>query len=92
MFVRDVVGERFEHADTLSGLDPKSALQEEVQALRMPTPRYRVVSVKGTPHDQVFEGWKCSWARTRSGRGEGRNKRAAERGSGGPRAGGAPGK
>jgi ribonuclease-3 len=76
--VRDVVGERFEHADTLSVLDPKSALQEEVQALRMPTPRYRVVSVKGAAHDQVFEV-EVVVGEDALGRGEGRSKRLAER-------------
>ena len=76
--VKEVVRERFEHAETLSGLDPKSALQEEVQALRMPTPRYRVVAVKGAAHEQVFEV-EVLVGEEALARGEGRSKRLAER-------------
>jgi ribonuclease-3 len=80
--VKEVVRERFEHADTLSGLDPKSALQEEVQALRMPTPRYRVVAVKGAAHEQVFEV-EVLVGEDALARGEGRSKRLAERAAAG---------
>jgi ribonuclease-3 len=80
--VRDVVRERFEHADTLSMLDPKSALQEEVQALKMPTPRYRVVAIRGAAHDQVFEV-EVLVGEEALGRGEGRSKRMAERAAAG---------
>ena len=76
--VTDIVRERFEHADSLSVLDPKSALQEEVQALRMPTPRYRVVSVRGHASEQVFEV-EVLVGEDPLGRGEGRSKRVAER-------------
>jgi ribonuclease-3 len=76
--VQDVVRERLEHADTLSVLDPKSALQEEVQALHMPAPKYRVVSVKGAAHEQVFEV-EVVVGEDALARGEGRSKRLAER-------------
>jgi ribonuclease-3 len=76
--VSEVVRERYEHAETLSAADPKSALQERVQAQGMPSPTYRVVEVRGTPHDQVFviAVMVGEWALAQ---GEGRSKRQAER-------------
>jgi ribonuclease III len=76
--VSDVVKDRFEQAETLSAADPKSALQERVQARGLPSPIYRVVEVRGTPHEQVFqvEVWVGEQALAR---GEGRSKRFAER-------------
>jgi ribonuclease-3 len=76
--VRDVVGELFEHVETLSAADPKSALQERVQAQGMPAPTYRVVDVRGAPHEQVFEVEVMVGERGLA-RGEGRSKRMAER-------------
>ena len=35
--------------------DPKTRLQETLQALRRPLPSYRVVSVQGAAHQQTFE-------------------------------------
>mgnify|MGYP001547046276 CR=1 FL=1 len=59
-------------------LDPKSALQERVQARGEPTPTYRVVQTDGPAHDprfvvEVLVG-DCVLAR-----GEGPSKKAAER-------------
>lgn len=76
--VRDVVSELFEHVETLSAADPKSALQERVQAVGMPAPTYRVVDVRGTPHEQIFVVEVMVGDRG-LGRGEGRSKRLAER-------------
>jgi ribonuclease-3 len=78
VFVKDVVSERLEHADSLSVLDPKSALQEEVQAAGMPTPRYRVAATKGPAQDQTFEV-EVLVGDDVLGRGEGRSKKLAER-------------
>jgi ribonuclease-3 len=76
--VRDIVSELFDHAEALSAADPKSALQERVQARGMTAPTYRVVDVRGTPHEQTFV------VEVRVGEhglavGEGRSKRLAER-------------
>jgi ribonuclease III len=76
--VREVVRERYEHAETLSAADPKSALQERVQARGMPSPTYRLVEVRGTPHDQVFVIAVMVGERALA-QGEGRSKRLAER-------------
>ena len=76
--VVDVVRERYEHAETLSAADPKSALQERVQARGLPSPTYHLVEVRGTPHDQVFE-IEVTVGDHALARGEGRNKRQAER-------------
>ncbi|HLK38060.1 MAG TPA: ribonuclease III [Polyangiaceae bacterium] len=78
LLVQQVAAGRFEQADSLSVPDPKSALQELVQARRMPAPTYRVVQVRGAPHDQVFDVEVLVGARP-VGRGEGRSKRLAER-------------
>ncbi|MGO8997955.1 MAG: ribonuclease III [Polyangiaceae bacterium] len=77
-FVRVVVAEPMAEAERLGMRDPKSALQERVQAAGGAAPSYRVVSSRGPQHAQVFEvevlvdGEVC-------GRGEGRSKRLAER-------------
>jgi ribonuclease-3 len=76
--VGDVVKDRFDQAETLGAADPKSALQERVQARGLPSPTYRVVEVRGTPHDQVFEVEVVVGERALA-RGEGRSKRLAER-------------
>jgi ribonuclease-3 len=58
--------------------DPKSALQERVQATGGAAPRYRVISARGPQHDQVFEV-EVVVGEIVMGRGEGRSKRLAER-------------
>jgi ribonuclease-3 len=73
-----VVARGLGEAERLGIRDPKSALQEHVQAAGEPAPWYRVVSTRGPQHEQIFEvevvvgGNVCA-------RGEGRSKRLAER-------------
>ena len=76
--VRAVVDEPIVEADRLGMRDPKSALQEQVQADGFPAPWYRVVATRGPQHDQVFEVEVLVGDDVR-GRGEGRSKRLAER-------------
>jgi ribonuclease-3 len=76
--VRAVVNEPIALAERLGMRDPKSALQEKVQANGLPAPWYRVVGTRGPQHDQVFEV-EVLVAEEVRGRGEGRSKRLAER-------------
>lgn len=41
-------------ADSMVEHDPKSTLQERIQAAGGPSPRYRTVRVEGPPHDREF--------------------------------------
>ncbi|MCL2447326.1 MAG: ribonuclease III [Polyangiaceae bacterium] len=76
--VHDMVKGRIASADALATPDPKSALQERVQAGGAAAPVYRVVGIHGAQHEQVFE--VEVWVGERSvARGEGRSKRIAER-------------
>jgi ribonuclease III len=77
--VADIVADRVVEADSLASPDPKSALQERVQAHGMPAPTYRVVSVRGAQHDQIFEVEVLLGGDQAVARGEGRSKRLAER-------------
>ncbi|MCH2241691.1 MAG: ribonuclease III [Aquabacterium sp.] len=58
--------------------DPKTELQEWLQARKQPVPGYRIAATRGRAHDQVFvvecsvPGYKLQEA------GEGRSRRAAE--------------
>ena len=76
--VHDIVGELLEQAPALGVRDPKSALQEGVQARGLPPPIYRVVDVRGSPHEQVFVV-EVLVNDAAVARGEGRSKRLAER-------------
>ncbi len=76
--VRMVVAEPMAEAERLGMRDPKSALQEQVQAAGGPAPRYRVVASRGPQHAQVFE-IEVVVNDEVLGRGEGRSKRLAER-------------
>jgi ribonuclease III len=78
LLVRDLVSGLFDKADALAMLDPKSELQERVQAAGMSAPTYRLVDVRGAPHDQFFEVEAIVGDRAVA-RGEGRSKRLAER-------------
>jgi ribonuclease-3 len=76
--VRDIVDELLEDVEILSVRDPKSLLQERVQARGLGPPSYRIVERRGPPHGQEFV------VEVRVGddvlaRGEGRSKRLAER-------------
>lgn len=57
--------------------DAKTALQEWAQGLGKPLPSYQTVTMKGPPHDPIFEV-KVSVAGCESVSGEGPSKRAAE--------------
>ncbi len=49
-------GEELETADpTALGKDPKTRLQEWLQARRIPVPEYQVVATRGEAHAQAFE-------------------------------------
>jgi ribonuclease-3 len=78
LLVREVIGDPLQEPEALSGRDPKSALQEAVQARGLPTPVYRVLGTRGPQHEQTFEV-AVLVADDEMGRGEGRSKRLAER-------------
>jgi ribonuclease III len=78
VLVREILGELLERAPSLGVRDPKSALQEDVQARGLPPPTYRVVEVRGAPHEQVFVV-EVTFGEGAVARGEGRSKRLAER-------------
>lgn len=86
--VADVVREPMQEVERLGSRDPKSLLQEQVQARGMPAPTYRVRGMKGPQHDPTFEvevlvepkgGADGAGAARVLGVGEGRSKRVAER-------------
>ena len=76
--VREVVREPLDSGEVLSTRDPKSLLQERVQALGRPAPAYRTVEVSGPAHDPRFVV-EVTVAGAPLARGEGRSKRLAER-------------
>lgn len=76
--VTEVVREPMEDASRLMGRDPKSALQERVQAFGLPAPVYRVVEMRGRKHEPEFEVEAVVGERLVAS-GVGRSKRLAER-------------
>jgi ribonuclease-3 len=76
--VHDIAGDLLAKAASLGVRDPKSALQEGVQGRGLPPPTYRVVEVRGSPHDQTFVV-EVVVNDVAVARGEGRSKRLAER-------------
>ncbi|HYC36900.1 MAG TPA: ribonuclease III [Usitatibacter sp.] len=53
--VERLLGERLQEGDGLPvGKDPKTALQEHLQARRLQLPRYAVQRTEGEAHDQTF--------------------------------------
>jgi ribonuclease-3 len=76
--VSDVVKDLLKRADALSLRDPKSELQERVQARGQGAPTYRIVEVIGPPHEQRFVV-EVLVGDQPVARGEGRSKRLAER-------------
>ena len=63
---------------TVSGKDPKTELQEILQARRLPLPEYRVVDTVGSAHEQDFIV-DCVMGNPKvSTRGQGKSRRAAE--------------
>lgn len=65
-------------SERLEVRDPKSLLQEHVQAQGMPAPTYRLVNTQGPPHEQVFMVEVLVNGTVRA-QGQGRSKRSAER-------------
>lgn len=76
--VEQVVREAMNEAPSLGSRDPKSLLQERVQASKLPAPVYRVRNVRGPQHDPTFEV-EAVVGEEVVGVGEGRSKRLAER-------------
>jgi ribonuclease-3 len=76
--VRDILGELLDRSASLAVRDPKSALQELVQGRGLPPPTYRVVEIRGAPHEQVFVVEVVVGDEVAAS-GEGRSKRLAER-------------
>jgi ribonuclease III len=64
--------------ETLAARDPKSELQERIQAEGRPAPRYRVAASLGPAHDPSFEV-EVFVDETVLARGRGKSKRLAER-------------
>jgi ribonuclease-3 len=73
-----VIREPMQEAARLETRDPKSLLQEQVQARGLPAPTYRVRGMRGPQHDPTFEV-EVIVADVVTGVGEGRSKRVAER-------------
>ena len=76
--VEHVVREPMREAAGLGTRDPKSLLQEQVQARGLPAPTYRVRGMRGPQHDPTFEV-EAIVGDAVLGLGEGRSKRVAER-------------
>jgi ribonuclease-3 len=74
----EVVREPLADAARLAGRDPKSALQERVQAFGLPAPTYRVIDSRGPKHEPEFEVEAFVGDRLIAS-GVGRSKRLAER-------------
>ena len=77
--VTRLLGEQIEAIEADSfGKDPKTELQEWLQARRVPVPAYRIVATRGQAHAQTFEV-ECAVPTLRlAEQGEGRSRRAAE--------------
>jgi ribonuclease III len=77
-FVERTLGEELRRADPIAAAaaDPKTMLQERLQAIREPAPQYKVIETLGPPHRRTFHvelQWNGGTAR-----GEGRTIKAAE--------------
>ncbi len=76
--VAHVVRDPMQEAAQLGSRDPKSLLQEQVQARGLAAPTYRVKGMRGPQHDPTFE-IEVMIGDEVLGVGEGRSKRVAER-------------
>jgi ribonuclease-3 len=76
--VAHVVRDPMQEAAHLGLRDPKSLLQEQVQARGLAAPTYRVKGMRGPQHDPTFEV-EVLIGTDVLGVGEGRSKRVAER-------------
>lgn len=77
-FVERTLGDDLRRADPIAAAaaDPKTMLQERLQAIREPAPQYKVIETLGPPHHRTFYvelQWNGGTAR-----GEGRTIKAAE--------------
>lgn len=61
-----------------SGKDPKTELQEILQARRLPLPEYKLIETAGFAHDQIFNVDCIIVSLKLSTRGQGKSRRAAE--------------
>lgn len=77
-FVNRTLGEDLRHADpvTAAAADPKTMLQERLQANHEPAPIYTVIETLGPPHHRTFHV-ELRWNGGAT-RGEGRTIKAAE--------------
>ncbi|MBK8215087.1 MAG: ribonuclease III [Myxococcales bacterium] len=76
--VREIVATRMARGEALDTRDPKSLLQEVVQAEGQPSPAYRVRETRGPEHEPTFVVEVVVRDQV-LGEGEGRSKRLAER-------------
>jgi len=76
--VRDIVGGAVEQVEHLAAPDPKSALQEKVQAIGKQAPTYRVAQMEEGRAETLFD-MEVLLDGEVIGRGRGRSKRVAER-------------
>lgn len=77
--VRGLLGELIGSTEVDSWTkDPKTELQEWLQARRISVPAYRITSTRGQAHAQTFEVECAVAALGLAERGEGRSRRAAE--------------
>jgi ribonuclease-3 len=77
--VQRLFGEIIETTDLAAwSKDPKTELQEWLQARRLPVPSYRISATRGQAHAQTFEVECTVPALNLAESGEGRSRRAAE--------------
>ncbi|NRF66846.1 ribonuclease III [Aquincola sp. S2] len=77
--VRQLFGELIASSEADSwSKDPKTELQEWLQARRLPVPSYRIVATRGQAHAQTFEVECAAPTLGVAEQGEGRSRRAAE--------------
>jgi len=77
--VRRIFAQRFAGVDPDAVTkDPKTRLQEHLQKRGIQVPEYRVVEVRGAPHDQHFVVECQTSSLAAPVRGEGRSRRSAE--------------
>jgi ribonuclease-3 len=77
--VQRLFGEIIETTDLASwSKDPKTELQEWLQARRLPVPGYRITATRGQAHAQTFDVECTVPALNLAESGEGRSRRAAE--------------
>lgn len=76
--VRRLLGDRLRAPTSeIRRKDPKTRLQEHLQALGQPLPRYEVSAVEGEPHDQTFRV-TCVTGLVEDTQGSGGSRRKAE--------------